>query len=358
MSDDLLSPLPRPIDHAAQAAVREYEPKRPAVLPALRKAARTGLALADQVSWQLSRRLVREGPSLITVALHSLCSTRSQVGDPALAPSQNVSVEDFRALVATMLECGYQAVSPAQVEAGLDASGKYVMVTFDDGYYNNVLALDVLEEYRIPATFFVSTNHVLEQKAFWWDALSRELLKAGATDSQRSAEFRKVKTMNTGRIDAYLQRHVGADALRPQSDNDRPFTRGELASFARNRWVHLGNHTSDHAILTLCSREAMEQQIQDCQAALTEIAGYAPIAISYPNGNCSPAVVEVALAAGLRVGVTVRPHRNRLPLHDTADRMNLGRFYFFGGADPRDEFARWRTGFVPTHLIKTLMQSA
>jgi peptidoglycan/xylan/chitin deacetylase (PgdA/CDA1 family) len=326
--------------------------------PALRKAVRTGLALADRVSWHLSRGLLPEGPGLITVALHSLCSTRSQVDDCALAPNQNVSVEDLSNLVDTMLESGYTAVSPAQVDTELDPGGKYVMLTFDDGYFNNVLALDVLEQYKIPATFFVSTNHVLAQKAFWWDALSRELVKAGATDAQRSAAFRKFKAMDSGRIDEYLHRNFGAEALRPLSDRDRPFTRGELTSFARHRWVHLGNHTSDHAILTGCSREEMRRQIQDCQEVLTAVAGYAPIAISYPNGNHSPAVVEAALAAGLRVGVTVRPRRNRLPLHGAAGRMNLGRFYFHGGGDPRDEFARWRAGFIPTHLIKALMNSA
>ena len=41
------------------------------------------------------------------------------------------------------------------------------MLTFDDGYYNNHLALPVLEEFDVPALFFISTNHVKQQKCFW-----------------------------------------------------------------------------------------------------------------------------------------------------------------------------------------------
>lgn len=324
----------------------------------LRNAARTGFALTDKIWWRLSQRLVREKPSLITVALHSLCSTRSQLGDPALAPNQNVSVDDFRSLVDTMLEDGYNAVSPSQVEAGLDAGGKYVMITFDDGYFNNVLALDVLEQYRIPATFFVSSNHVLEQKAFWWDALSRELVKTGASEHQRNVEIAKIKTLGADRIDAYLHRHFGVRSLRPCSDKDRPFTGGELTSFARHPWVHLGNHTCDHAILTRCSPQEMRQQIQECQDALTAIAGYAPLAIAYPNGDHSPAVVEAARSSGLRVGFTTRPCRNRLPLRGDDRLMKLGRFYFSGGSDPRDELLKWQAGFIPSYFIKAALKRA
>lgn len=358
MREDLLSQLPRSIDSASNAPALASWPKTPGALPVLRKTARTGLALADEVCGRFSQLLVRETPSLITVALHSLCSTRSQIDDPALAPNLNVSVDDFRSLVDTMLEDGYIAVSPSQVEAGLDARGKYVMVTFDDGYFNNVLALDVLEQYQIPATFFVSSNHVLEQKAFWWDALNRELVKAGVSDHKRNVEIGKIKALSVDRIDAYLHRHFGAGVLKPHSDKDRPFTRSELTRFARHPWVHLGNHTCDHAILTLCSPQAMGQQIQDCQDALTEIAGYAPLAISYPNGNYSPAVVEAARSAGLRVGFTTRPCRNRLPLQEGAGLMKLGRFYFHGGANPRDELLKWRSGFIPSNFIKAALKKA
>ncbi|CDS48095.1 hypothetical protein [Polaromonas sp. CG9_12] len=69
----------------------------------------------------------------------------------------------------------------------------------------------------------------------------------------------------------------------------------------------MGNHTRDHAILTNCTPAEMVDQITVCQNALADLVGYRPVAIAYPNGNCSPAAVHAAVAAGLRVGFTVAP---------------------------------------------------
>lgn len=349
MHEDLLTQQAPSIERVAPEPVRYRQHEKPLV-PLLRRLARGSLGLADTVCARISP----ERPGLVILALHSLCSTRSQVDDTALAQGLDVSVGDFGALVEAMLESGYTAVSPRQVADGLPPDGKYAMLTFDDGYFNNVLALDVLERYQVPATFFVSSNHVLEQKAFWWDSLNRELVKSGISDHARIVQIRKVKKLSADGIDAYLQRNFGTSAFRPHGDRDRPFTRTELMSFARHKWVHLGNHTSDHAILTSCSPQEMARQIQGCQDALTEMAGYAPIAIAYPNGNHSPAVVEAALAAGLRVGVTVQPRKNRLPLDGAAGLMTLGRFYFYGG-DARAEFAKYRSGLMPSQFVKKLV---
>ena len=328
-----------------------------ATLPWVRELVAGGLGAADRFCAALRPGLVREAPGLITVALHSLCASRAQLDDPALAPHQNVCVDDFRRLVEAMLESGYTAVGPPQVDAGLAPDGRYLMITFDDGYFNNVLALDVLDEFEVPAAFFIVSDHVLQQKAFWWDALHREMTRAGASRHARKMEAARLKTLPSGQIESYFERHFGPAALRPHGDRDRPFTRAELKEFARHRWVHLGNHTADHAILTRCDRVEVARQIASCQQTLAEIAGTAPIAIAYPNGNHSPAVVEAALAAGLRIGLTVHPARNALPLRASGHMMRLGRFYFHSGTDPRHECRKYRCGFIPSHLVRAALQA-
>lgn len=355
MSEDLTSQGAVPVRVAAPPPDRSRWSDQ-AALPWLRKLAIGGLSAADGLCAALRPGLVREAPGLITLALHSLCVYKSQLDDPALAPHQNVWIEDFRMLVETMLESGYTAVSPAQVDAGLAPDGRYMMITFDDGYFNNVLALDVLEEFEVPATFFIASNHVLQQKAFWWDALNREMTRARASRHARKVEVARLKALPAAQIEAYFRQHFGPAALRPHDDRDRPFTRAELRDFARHRWVHLGNHTADHAILTRCEPREMARQITSCQQALGEIAGTPPIAIAYPNGNHSAAVVEAALAAGLRIGLTVHPARNALPLRAPQRLMRLGRFYFHSGADPRHECRKYRCGFIPSHLVRSALQ--
>jgi peptidoglycan/xylan/chitin deacetylase (PgdA/CDA1 family) len=53
-----------------------------------------------------------------------------------------------------------------------------VAVTFDDGYANNLHnAKPILEQFQIPATIFLTTGYVTDQREFWWDELERLLLE-------------------------------------------------------------------------------------------------------------------------------------------------------------------------------------
>lgn len=337
------------MSHAGAVAARMPQPQSPAPVPLLRRMAKAAVLAADALWSALAPRWVLEEPALVVMGLHSLCASRAALHDPALAPHQNVCVADFRTLVRAVLDSGCTIVSPAQVAAGLEPGRTYVMLTFDDGYYNNVLALPVLKEFGVPAAFFVTSSNVLQGKCFWWDALARELLYAGAPRQVLAAETRRLKRLPARRIEAFVRARFGDAALRPRGDSDRPFTPAELAEFARHPLVHIGNHTADHQILTTCGPDEVRRQIEGCQSALQAITGSAPVAIAYPNGNHSPAVLDAARAAGLRVGLTVDPGRNRVPAGAAA--LRLARFYFHGHPDPAREFRACRTGFVPSRIL-------
>lgn len=56
-------------------------------------------------------------------------------------------------------------------------SGRAVVITFDDGYFDNYKnAFPILKELNIPATFFISTGNIEKGKEFWWDELENILL--------------------------------------------------------------------------------------------------------------------------------------------------------------------------------------
>jgi peptidoglycan/xylan/chitin deacetylase (PgdA/CDA1 family) len=338
---------------AASIARVQQAPHR-ARRPAFERAARSALDMADDLFARIGSRLPAQG-ALIPVLFHSLYRDKSQLADKTLAPNQDVTVEDFRRFIDAMLESGCTAVSPAQVDAGLPPDGKYVMITFDDGYYNNTLALDVLHEFRVPAAFFISSDHVLQNKGFWWDAFSREMARSGACERTQRIEIDRIKTWTSQRVEGFLRDTFGIDVMKPRGELDRPFTAPELRDFARSPWVHIGNHTCDHAILTNCSRAEIARELRDCQKAIAGILGQAPIAVAYPNGNYSPAVIDECLAAGLRMGFTTRPHRNRLPLHGDGSRMTLGRFLFMGGKDALAQARRFNSGFIPSDALRMLL---
>ena len=179
-------------------------------------------------------------------------------------PQQAVTTDEFRQFIETFLEAGYRAIGPEALGA-LDTQGKYLMVTFDDGYFNNRLALDALEEFDVPATFFISSNHVLQNKSFWWDVVFRQARMSATSDSDLAAEMSRLKTWKAAVIDEYPRSRFGESALRPRDDLDRPFTPEELRDFSRHEWVRLGNHTADHAVLTNYTSEEVATQIRERQ---------------------------------------------------------------------------------------------
>ena len=55
-----------------------------------------------------------------------------------------------------------------------------VVLTFDDGYVDNLLhAKPTLERWGLPATFFVTTGNLGQARDYWWGELSRLFLEAG-----------------------------------------------------------------------------------------------------------------------------------------------------------------------------------
>lgn len=322
----------------------------------MRTIARRLLRAADHLCATLDGGGAANEAVLVTALFHSVHRSRDQAATPVLAPHERITADDLRRFLDTMLGAGYRAVSPVAIEAGVQPPGRCLLVTFDDGYYNNVHALDALAEFRVPGVFFVSSGYVLEKKAFWWDVLARELRRSGASERAVGTELNQMKRHTPERIEASLRQRFGDAALRPTGDIDRPFTPDELRDFARNPWVHLGNHTRDHAILPNCDPATVKEQIEACQRELHGMTGYTPTAIAYPNGGYTPAVAQAARDAGLHLGLTCRPAADSLPLQ--RDPMTLGRYLVREGEDFAWQCRMMGAGFIPSYRLKSLLMSA
>ena len=211
--------------------------------------------------------LFHERSGLLVFLFHSLFRDEREIALNQVDPLQRTTVSQLRKFVEYYLNNDYYFICPDDLMNGLRPDGKYAMITFDDGYYNNTLALPVLQRYQIPAVFFISTDHVREDKCFWWDVLYRERLTQGATPAQIYREVLSLKSQTTEWIEAELKVRFGADAFQPRGDVDRPFTPAELREFALLPHVHLGNHTANHAILTNYPPDEIRSQILRAQEA-------------------------------------------------------------------------------------------
>ncbi len=288
---------------------------------------RTMLLALDRLIAHSSLATRNEEGVLLSFLFHGLFKEPDEPHSGLVDPQQGITVEMFRRFIGYFQEQSYTFVSPADISQGLRPSGKYVLVTFDDGYYNNIRALPVLAAFRVPAVLFVSTDHVIQGKAFWWDVVERETQKRGTPREQVRHLFESLKRLRTAEAEAQLREQFGAGALTPVSDLDRPFTPAELRDFAKHPLISLGNHTRDHAILTNYSAAEVRAQIQGAQDDIRAMTGKPPEIIAYPNGDESPAIVDAAKSIGIHFGLGVHPGRNRLPLRPgSRDAMTLKRF--------------------------------
>lgn len=280
----------------------------------------------DSFVARLYLSIFAEKPALSCFLFHSLFRDEAEMGQNAIDPLDRTTVAHLRQLIEYYLEQGYRFVSPADIPGALAGDGKWALITFDDGYFNNSLALPVLREFDVPALFFISSNHVREQKCFWWDVLYRELIAQGASPGGVNQEALALKYLTTEDIESNLLQRFGPMALRPRGEIDRPFTLRELREFAADPLVHIGNHTSNHAILTNYPAGEARGQIERCQQDLAEMIGRRPDAIAYPNGAYNEEVIAACVEQGIRLGFTVRPRKNRLPLGSGDALLTLGRF--------------------------------
>jgi len=257
-------------------------------------------------------RLIPDRSALLIFTFHSLFASPQEIDRGLLDPQQAITTQMFRQFVRDFTNHGYRFVSPQEILDGLETEARAALITFDDGYYNNLRAVPLLEEFHVPAVFCISTNHVATGKAFWWDALYREARTLGWSSSRTDRVRSALKLLPTRDAERQLSAEFGEAALRPVSDLDRPMTSRELATLAAHPLAHLGNHTLDHAILSNYSRAEIKEQIAGAQDFIRGLTGKSPELIAYPNGNVSPEIAQTAQDAGLRLGVTVQPGRNRI----------------------------------------------
>jgi peptidoglycan/xylan/chitin deacetylase (PgdA/CDA1 family) len=147
-----------------------------------------------------------------------------------------------------------------------------IVITFDDGYQDTrELAAPVLERLRLPATLFLVSTLVGDNKAWRGDG---EL--AG-----------------------------------------RPLVSWEDVDALRANGFELGAHTRTHPVLTELPAEQLNAEIAGSRADLGERLGAPPSAFAYPHGKWNPAAAEAARRAGFSSALTVSAGRNgpATPVH-------------------------------------------
>jgi peptidoglycan/xylan/chitin deacetylase (PgdA/CDA1 family) len=202
----------------------------------------------------------------------------------------------------------FDIISPEDIpHISSRAKGRYVLITFDDGYLDNYLvAFPILKSHGAKATFFISTGFIDIPQLPWWDEIAWMVRTSRINhvhlpswlpnpvifdepDREQSIRslLRAYKTMPGNITGAYL------DALGQATGTGR-YAKGESVDFwmtwdmlreMRTAGMSIGGHTVTHPILAQMTREQQWYEISACGRRLAEELGEPMRSFSYPIGN-------------------------------------------------------------------------
>lgn len=226
------------------------------------------------------------------------------------------------------LKHNYQIVRFEDDWSMLDSDA--VAITFDDGYLDNLeYALPVLEELEVPATIFVSTGTMGQDRELWWDELEALLLKGNEFPSHfelfddqfscqwdtSTLEYRKNCYMGIHHLmKSYISLEKRENWLmqlwkwrglkRTVRKHYLTLSSRDCKELARSRMITVGAHTISHPSLAGLSREGQEFEIKASIDTIAQIVGQKITVFSYPFGNpeadFSQDTMEICRKYGIR----------------------------------------------------------
>lgn len=231
-----------------------------------------------------------------------------------------------------------------------DLPNRAVVITFDDGYANNLHnATPFLERYNIPATIFLVTGHIGCEREFWWDELDRILLQPGnlpetlnlnikgntyqwelgkavyyrEDDHLRHPDRRVWEGNPCSRRSLY---HSLWQLLGPLTESERAKIVDELLKWARlervirpthrslsfeemltlveEELIEIGSHTVTHPILSAHPVAFQKNEIQQSISYLENVLGRPVLSFSYPHGDYEAATLSLVREAGYACACT------------------------------------------------------
>lgn len=241
----------------------------------------------------------------------------------------NVSLNNFISHVRTVKE-NFEVISVLDIPFYKPRRKKFVAITFDDGYKDNLKAFEILDREKIPATLFMVTGHLFEQnpedvlKTIFWEerlknifsvdikeiifningknihffindspdpeAMKVQIFKgeflAGKHIVSKNTAFSyiytKLKYIDRRKREEILlsiEKQVGFNSFSlPEIFMEDDIRRISACGFL------VGAHTEHHEVLSILSHQDQERQILNSKSKLEKILGKRVETFAYPFG--------------------------------------------------------------------------
>lgn len=210
--------------------------------------------------------------------------------------------------------------------ANNDLSRRYAVVTFDDGYRDNVsVALPILERHNAPFMVYVPTGAPTRSMQSWWLGLRKLFLsrdevridpmgwrfhcpdlrsKVAALDEVIRwvhQDYRRAAQL----APTFKQNGISLTAL-----NERYFLdERELTSLSRHPLASIGGHTTSHTALMTLDQASARAELADNRGYLEALLQLPVRHAAYPYGAFGAREEDLAKESGFRSAATTRQGR-------------------------------------------------
>ena len=223
----------------------------------------------------------------LCLLFHCLCESYDDI--PAFGQELFVSTPDLRSMIEELSDRGYR-FGPLE-----DPGRNTVSITFDDGYYNNVLFGDLAQSYSVPYLIFLPAYYNQSGDPFPWF-------------SNNGQRYEDIHLFDYYENYDELRRSQGGEA---PEDLVRPMTFAELATMGESDLVEFGCHGYYHQPLSQEYEHYVGQERDLGMRSLQENLGIKPRYFSLSNGMYTKGVVQELLWTFDRVlTIEGRPFRS------------------------------------------------
>lgn len=181
-----------------------------------------------------------------------------------------VSPENFRQQIKFLKE-NFCLISLAELVQDLKAQkvkNKSVVITFDDGYADNLhYALPILAELDAPATIFLTSGYLNQNKPFYWDENA------------------------------------------PLEDRGRPLTLEEARTLSHSHLIEIGGHSVNHPNLAGLTPEEQLAEIAEGKDIIEKMLNIFLSGFVYPFGKHNKASIAAVQKAGFQYACSTSNER-------------------------------------------------
>lgn len=215
----------------------------------------------------------------------------------------NPSQQLFERCIQWLKKNGYFFISIDQLIQYIQNQQEFpkgaVWLSIDDGWKDNIHnIIPVINEYKIPTTFFIATDPVENQGIFWWTFFEKCKDQLPNYFKGSLLDFKRIKEKDRKKIIQYLKKNCKKRILREAMEIE------EVKSLAQNPLVTIGSHTVHHALTVNCTDNELEFEIKESKEKLREWTKKEVKYFSYPNGRFDGRERKILKESGYKLAAT------------------------------------------------------